>query len=67
MSVPNDRMTILGAESLAQKIRGYWMDKDCVVATRIEKDANYYQQTVYVVRSNLINGLPAGRGNRGVA
>jgi hypothetical protein len=56
-------MTFAGATELADKIRQFWAEKGHIVRAWIEvqqakHDDLKKERTLYVVRSNLFNGLP---------
>jgi hypothetical protein len=60
--VRNDSLSYAGAESLAQKLRQYWLGRGYAIKTYIEaietRAVNEQATKVFCVRSNLVNGLP---------
>lgn len=52
-SIINDTLTRRGAEAIAREIRFRWNDAGYNVNVRVERE-----DSVYCVRSNLVNGLP---------
>lgn len=48
-----------GARELARRIRKVWAEQGHTVEGRIEKQSRGSSGSVYVVRTNLINGVPA--------
>lgn len=53
-----DNLGEAGAVRLAHRIRQYWYDRGRVVRTRIEKSDGLRQSRVFVVRSDMKNGMP---------
>jgi len=47
-----------GAVELARRIRAYWLDRGYAIKTRVESLETDKHSTVYVVRSDLVTGLP---------
>lgn len=54
-----DYFTEAGAAELANKIKASWMKRGYSINTRVEKTMNPKNtETLFVVRSDMINGLP---------
>lgn len=58
-----DSVTIGGAEELAARIRAYWADRGYEVNTRVELFHHITGKVdkFYVIRSDMVNGLPQRR------
>jgi hypothetical protein len=55
-----DTLSRSGAEYLAQRIASYWFSQGYVVETMVVPSSVFHDM-VWVVRSNMINGLPRRR------
>ena len=53
-----DTLSEAGAVRLAHRIRQYWYDRGRVVRTRIERNNGQRQSHVFIVRSDMKNGMP---------
>lgn len=55
-----DFVTVGGAEELAARIRAYWADRGYEVQTTVEPFTRIEgkAETFYVVRSDMVGGLP---------
>lgn len=56
-----ESLSEVGAVRLAHRIRQYWYDQGRVVRTRIERSGGNRQSNVFVVRSDMKNGMPQKR------
>jgi len=58
----DDTLTRNGAERLAERIRRYWRERGYDVAVRVEQRSGFSDSMRwarwYVVRSDLVDGLP---------
>jgi hypothetical protein len=62
MAYISDNLTRAGATRLSYQIRDYWECQGYTVQIRVEP-ATVFGEAVWMVRSDLVNGWPKGRGN----
>lgn len=60
MKTVGEYMTRKGAEKLAGKVRGYWLDRGHYVNVYVEQidRGDEYGKPVFAIRSDLVDGLP---------
>ena len=55
-----EHMSQAGATALMLRIRSYWMQQGYLPVLRVEPVGST-QGEIWVVRSNMVNGMPQGR------
>lgn len=61
-ALPNDTLTPRGAQALADRIRNFWLAQGYSgIQTWVEQIPGImYGQTCYIVRTNMVRGVPPG-------
>jgi hypothetical protein len=62
MAITSDNLGKAGATRLSYQIKDYWECQGYSVSVRVEI-IHVFGEGVWVVRSDMVNGWPKGRGN----